>query len=137
MVQSIDRDPAYLAKIDARVEALMQKMTLEEIILQTDQYFSPDFTRVNEMGDVESIDTDKLHALLRGNSVGSIQARGMTPEQINELQRYAVERTRLGIPFLFSEEALHGLNHRFATCFPRDQRPVYGLSAADRPCGEL
>ena len=129
MVQSIDRDPAYLAKIDARVEALMQKMTLEEIILQTDQYFSPDFTRVNEMGDVESIDTDKLHALLRGNSVGSIQARGMTPEQINELQRYAVERTRLGIPFLFSEEALHGLNHRFATCFPQQ----IGLAASFEP----
>lgn len=45
---------------------------------------------------------------MHGMSVGSVQLRGCTPAVTNEIQRYAVEETRLGIPFLFSEEALHG-----------------------------
>lgn len=32
-----------------------------------------------------------------------------TAEEINTLQKYAREKTRLGIPFLFMEECLHGL----------------------------
>jgi len=115
--------------IDARVSDLLDRMTLEEMILQTDQYFSHDFTRRNRLGDVEFIDMDRLDDLLRGNSAGSIQARGMTPDQINRIQAYAVEKTRLGIPFLFSEEALHGLCHRLATAFPQQ----IGLAATFNP----
>ena len=115
--------------LHARVEALLDQMTLEEMILQTDQYFSHDFTVRNPLGDVEAVDMDKLHSLLRGSSVGSIQSRGMTPEQINQVQAYAVNKTRLGIPFLFSEEALHGLHHRDATAFPQQ----IGLAATFSP----
>ena len=115
--------------IDTRVNDLLSKMTLEEMILQTDQYFSHDFTERDSMDTVTRVDMEKLHSLLRGNSVGNIQARQMTPAQINELQRYAVERTRLGIPFAFSEEALHGLCHNTATCFPQQ----LGLAATFEP----
>ncbi len=115
--------------VDARVSDLLDRMTLEEMILQTDQYFSHDFTRRNRLDDVEYIDMEKLDSLLRGNSVGSIQMRGMTPEQVNMVQAYAVEKTRLGIPFLFSEEALHGLCHRTATAFPQQ----IGLAATYNP----
>ena len=115
--------------VDARVNDLLDRMTLEEMILQTDQYFSHDFTRRNKLDDVEFVDMDKLDSLLRGNSVGSIQMRGMTPDQVNRVQAYAVEKTRLGIPFLFSEEALHGLCHRFATAFPQQ----IGLAASFNP----
>ena len=121
------RDPSM--DIDARVNDLLDRMTLEEMILQTDQYFSHDFSRRTRLEDVEEIDLDKLDSLLRGNSAGSIQARGMTPDQINTIQRYAVEKTRLGIPFLFSEEALHGLCHRLATAFPQQ----IGLAATFDP----
>ncbi|MBR4538950.1 MAG: glycoside hydrolase family 3 C-terminal domain-containing protein [Clostridia bacterium] len=115
--------------IDARVDALLEQMTLKEMIMQTDQYFSHDFTRRNELGDVTAVDMEKLDRLLRGFCPGSIQARGMTPEQINEVQRYAIEHTRLHIPILFSEEALHGLCHRAATAFPQQ----IGLAATFRP----
>ncbi|MBQ9409464.1 MAG: beta-glucosidase, partial [Clostridia bacterium] len=115
--------------IEARISELMSRMTLSEMILQTDQYFSHDFTRRNERGDVEFVDMDKLDAMLQKNSCGSIQARGLTPEQINRIQRYAVENTRLGIPFLFSEEALHGLCHSAATVFPQQ----LGLAASFNP----
>ena len=117
---------------DRRVEELLNRMTLEEMILQTDQYYSNDFT-VRETKDgaesTVSLDMDKVDSLLKGKSAGSIQTRQMSTAQINTLQRYAVEKTRLGIPFLFSEEALHGLCHNDATVFPQQ----IGLAATFRP----
>jgi len=38
---------------------------------------------------------------------------------INEIQRWFVERTRLGIPVDFTNEGIHGLHARGATCFPQ------------------
>ena len=116
---------------DERVRDLLDRMTLEEMILQTDQYASGDFTRMESVdGKMTAVpDRDKLKAILGQNSTGSVQLREMTPEQANELQRYAVEETRLGIPFLFSEEALHGLSHREATSFPQQ----IGLAATFDP----
>lgn len=115
--------------INERVGDLLDRMTLEEMILQTDQYYGYDFTRRDENGDVEFVEMDKLDSLLQGNSVGSIQPRGMSAAQVNQVQRYAVEHTRLGIPFLFSEEALHGFFSRHATCFPQQ----IGLAATFHP----
>jgi beta-glucosidase len=40
-------------------------------------------------------------------------------EKINSIQRYFVERTRLGIPIIPFEEALHGLTAPGATVFPQ------------------
>ena len=114
--------------IDQRVSDLLDRMTLEEMILQTDQYYSHDFTIRNEWNDVVSLDMDKVDSLLHGHSVGSIQTRNMTPAQLNQLQAYAL-KSRLGIPFLFSEEALHGLCHREATAFPQQ----IGLAATFDP----
>lgn len=39
-------------------------------------------------------------------------------EFANAVQRYCVEKTRLGIPVLFHEETAHGLAVKGATCFP-------------------
>ena len=46
-------------------------------------------------------------------------------ERINAIQRYFVERTRLGIPIIPFEEALHGLARDGATAFPQ----AIGLAA--------
>lgn len=40
-------------------------------------------------------------------------------KRLNEVQRFFMERTRLGIPVLFNEEALHGLVYRDAVSFPQ------------------
>lgn len=104
---------------EQRLDDLLSRMTVEEKVMQTDQYFSHDFTQRDENEAVTAVDMERLRELLRGYSVGSLQLRGMTAAQSNLLQRYAVEETRLGIPFLFSEEALHGLLNRRATCFPQ------------------
>ncbi|MCD2423943.1 glycoside hydrolase family 3 C-terminal domain-containing protein [Niabella pedocola] len=46
-------------------------------------------------------------------------------KKINSIQRYFVEQTRLGIPLLFFDEALHGLVRSDATSFPQ----AIGLAA--------
>lgn len=105
--------------VEQRVNDLLARMTLREKIMQTDQYFSGDFTTQDENGLVTAMDMDRLDTLLGGNSAGSVQLRGMSAAQANQVQRYAVEKTRLGIPFIFSEEALHGLMTGKATSFPQ------------------
>lgn len=46
-------------------------------------------------------------------------------EKINEIQKYFVENTRLGIPIIPFDEALHGLVRDGATAFPQ----AIGLAA--------
>ena len=115
--------------IEERIDDLLGRMTLREKILQTDQYFSGDFTTQDENGQVTAMDLDRLDKLLQGYSAGSVQLRGMDAAQANTVQRYAIEKTRLGIPFLFSEEALHGLMTNRATSFPQQ----IGLAATFHP----
>lgn len=104
---------------EERTADLLSRMTLDEKIRQTDQFHINDFTMRTPEGRAEEIRWDALEKSTQGMSVGSIQLRGASPKVANQLQRYAVEKTRLGIPFLFSEEALHGFFDRYATCFPQ------------------
>jgi len=55
------------------------------------------------------------------NITGPYQKKGPREHAIfaNQLQRYIIERNRLGIPAIFHEEALHGLAARGATSFPQ------------------
>lgn len=107
------------AALEERLDDLMSRMTLEEKILQTDQFFTFDFCDKTAKGRVTKVRWEDMKSSMHGMSVGSVQLRGCTPAITNELQRYAVEETRLGIPFLFSEEALHGFFDEKATCFPQ------------------
>lgn len=115
--------------VEERLDDLISRMTLRELIAQTDQYSADGFVRRDEHGDAVAVEGEKLDAIFGGMSAGSVQPRCLNAAQINEIQRYAVERTRLGIPFLFSEEALHGLLARDATCFPQQ----IGLAATFDP----
>ena len=69
------------------ISDLMSRMTLEEKILQTDQYYSGDFTTQDENGKVTAVDMQRFDALMQHNSVGSVQLRGMTAAQANVVQR--------------------------------------------------
>lgn len=113
----------------ARTADLLSRMTLEEKILQTDQFSLPEFGNRTPEGRFDSLCWDKLIQLTGGRSVGSVQVRDASPALLNQLQRHAVEETRLGIPFLFSEEALHGFFDRAATCFPQQ----IGLAGSFQP----
>lgn len=115
--------------IETRLDDLISRMTLEELILQTDQFSADGFTLRDAIGDPIDIEEEKLEQVFRGMSVGSVQPRNLKAVHINQIQRYAVEKTRLGIPFLFSEEALHGVLARDTTCFPQQ----IGLAATFDP----
>lgn len=88
------------AQTERRINDLLQQMTLEEKIGQTNQLSS--YGSATAMADV-----------IRSGGVGSI-LNEVNPVEINEMQRIAVEESRLGIPLLIARDVIHG----FRTIFP-------------------
>jgi beta-glucosidase len=121
-------DPA-LAIAD-RVDDLLGRMTLEEKLAQLGSIW------VFEILDGAHIESGKAQARL-GSGIGQItRVAGATSFEMpvvaalaNEIQRFLVEETRLGIPAIVHEECLHGLVARDAVCFPQS----IGLAAAWDP----
>jgi beta-glucosidase len=60
--------------------------------------------------------SEKAQSLWGNLGVGGIHDINATPEQANAIQKWAIEHSRLGIPALFIEEALHGFDK--GTVFP-------------------
>lgn len=86
--------------IESRIDELLSRMTLEEKIGQMNQ--------LNSEGTFED-----LHERIKDGKVGSV-LNEVDPLKLNELQRIAVEESRLGIPILFARDIIHG----FKTIFP-------------------
>ncbi len=111
--------------VEERVRDLLERMTLEEKVRQMDQYSGVglvDRTHPvmhNCMGEGAEILWDKVEEIIGEKGVGCIHDLYGTPGVNNALQKYAMERTRLGIPILFSEEALHGLCRPGSSIFPQ------------------
>jgi beta-glucosidase len=110
-------DPA-LAVAD-RVDDLLGRMTLEEKLAQIGSIW------VFEILDGARVEPGKAHERL-GAGIGQItRVAGATSFEMpvvaalaNEIQRFLMEETRLGIPAIVHEECLHGLVARDAVCFP-------------------
>jgi len=88
--------------IGRRVAALLAEMTLDEKIGQ-----------MSQVNGGESYIHDYLAEALRAGRVGSV-LNEVDVETVNELQRIAVEESRLGIPLLIGRDVIHG----FRTIFP-------------------
>lgn len=86
-------------EIENKVEALLQKMTIEE--------------KLGQMNQLSPWDFEELAARVRKGEVGSI-LNVVNPEEINKIQKIAVEESRLGIPILVSRDVIHG----YKTIFP-------------------
>ncbi len=104
--------------IEARVADLLARMTLEEKIAQLGSAWS------FELIGTGVLDPDRARNLL-ANGIGHISrvagatnldARGAA-RLGNEIQRFLLEETRLGIPALLHEETLHGVLARGAPTF--------------------
>lgn len=109
----------YLDKnlsIEDRIDDLLSRMTLEEKVRQLDIYSGNEF--FDSSNSTES-NFDKLEETSAGVGIGCIQNRYSNAKFNNAIQKYIVENTRLGIPILFSEEALHGLIWPGCTIFPQ------------------
>jgi beta-glucosidase len=130
------KDPK--APIDARVDDLMGRMTLEEKCAQLvgiwlnketiqtpEAEFSPQKASAafpHGLGQI-SRPSDRRGASQgphAGAAPGTInRTPAETARYINAAQTWAVEQTRLGIPMLMHEEALHGYVARESTSFPQ------------------
>jgi beta-glucosidase len=112
------RDPKR--PIEERIESLLEMMTIEE---KTAQLGSAWVFQLIEDGDLVP---EKAHALLR-NGLGHVTrisgASSLTAQEAaqiaNEIQRYLLEETRLGIPAIVHEEICSGLMAKEATVFPQ------------------
>lgn len=95
--------------IDERLEYLMSLMTLKE---KTDQLRS--WTYLN----IDTWDPEKLALGHLGHITHNVDAE-QAVKRINQAQHKQIEKTRLGIPLIIFEEALHGLKTVKATSFPQ------------------
>ncbi len=92
--------------MDRFIDQLMKKMTLEEKIGQLNLPVTGEITT----GQAKSSDVAKR---IRNGEVGGLfNPKGV--ERIREVQRQAVEESRLGIPLLFGMDVIHG----YETIFP-------------------
>ncbi|MCL2406955.1 MAG: glycoside hydrolase family 3 C-terminal domain-containing protein [Defluviitaleaceae bacterium] len=65
------------------------------------------------------VNGERLAELVGDLGIGCLQSRNSTAEFNNAVQEYVMKHSRLGIPVLMSEEALHGLNRAECTIFPQ------------------
>ncbi len=93
-------------EMSAFIESLMKKMTVQEKIGQLNLTSSGDFFT----GPATASETGKN---IRDGKVGGL-INIRTVERIREMQRIAVEESRLGIPLLFGLDVIHG----YRTVFP-------------------
>ena len=92
--------------MDRFIDQLMKKMTLEEKIGQLNLPVTGEITT----GQAKSSDVAKR---IRNGEVGGLfNLKGV--KRIREVQRQAVEESRLGIPLLFGMDVIHG----YETIFP-------------------
>jgi beta-glucosidase len=97
-----------------RVKDLLNRMTLEEKAAQLDMLDAGAVLESSERASVE-----KMDKVLKNNTFGSIH--DMYPKSAaisNRIQKYVREETRLGIPPIIIEEALHGYQGAGGTTFP-------------------
>lgn len=105
--------------VETRVRDLLSRMTLEEKFWQL--FMIP--------GNLDNPADDYSHGIFglqitparrqQGQGADAASLARAHAERINAIQRYFVEKTRLGIPIIPFEEAVHGIQRDGATVFPQ------------------
>ncbi len=99
--------------IEQRVEDLLSRMSVEEKARQLDMYIGSEFTANDQLI------YNKIESVVGNIGIGSLHdLYPVHPQLANDIQKYLVENTHLGIPALMIEEALHGYQGSNGTCFP-------------------
>ena len=112
------------ATMEQYVDALMRRMTLEEKIGQLNLPSAGDITT----GQAKS--SDIAEKIRRGEVGGLFNIKGV--EKIRDVQRIAVEESRLGIPLIFGMDVIHGYETTLRPVF-RPSRRVPPVSAGPSP----
>lgn len=87
------------SSIENKVENLLSQMTIEE--------------KLGQMNQLSPSNYNDLIERVRKGEVGSV-LNFVDPEKINEMQKIAIEESRLGIPVLVARDVIHG----YKTIFP-------------------
>ena len=112
-------------QVEERVDSLLARMTLEEKILQLNQYTAGRNDNENNIGETVS----KIPA-----GIGSLIYFGDDPVLRNAIQRHAVEESRLGIPILFGFDVIHGF--RTVCPIPLAQGASWNPALTERVCAD-
>lgn len=101
--REIYKDPSQ--PVEKRVADLLNRMNLDEKILQLNQYTLGWNNNINNIGEeVKDIPAE----------IGSLIYFDSDPALRNRMQKKAVEESRLGIPIIFGYDVIHG----FRTIYP-------------------
>lgn len=87
------------AHIEKRVEDLLKRMTIEEKIMQTNQWAYGKNANENNIGESKKKVSPEI---------GSLIYRSINPVYRNEIMKKAMEESRLGIPILMGFDVIHG-----------------------------
>lgn len=100
--------PLYKDKsqpVEKRIDDLLSRMTLDEKVMQLNQFTLGRNDNANNMADpVNDIPAE----------IGSLIYFGSNPDLRNKVQKKAMEQSRLGIPIVFGYDVIHG----FRTVYP-------------------
>ena len=110
--------------IGKRIEDLITRMTLEEKVMQLNQYTLGRNDNTNNMGDpVKGIPAE----------IGSLIYFGSNANLRNAVQKKAIEQSRLGIPIIFGYDVIHG----FRTIYPISlgQACSWNPALVEKACG--
>lgn len=103
---------------EERAADLLKRMTLEEKIAQIRHIHSWD------VFDGQRLDTERMRSFVGDCCWGFVEGFPLTGESchnnMNRIQKYMVDSTRLGIPVFTVAEALHGSVHEGSTIFPQN-----------------
>jgi beta-glucosidase len=116
-----EKDPAFY-EMEQFINDLMKEMTLEEKIGQLTLYTS-------DMDHTGPFVRDQYIDEIKAGHVGAI-FNAYTAEYTYNLQKMAVEETRLGIPMLFGYDVVHG--HRTIFPMPIGETATWDLDAIEQ-----
>lgn len=107
--------------IAQRVDDLLGRMTLEEKVAQMLSLWEEKRTITDSLGHFDPTHAPEIFRLGIGRIERPSEGHNARTEAeyTNAIQRWTKEHTRLGIPVIFHEEALHGLAGTEATSFPQ------------------
>mgnify|MGYP001626341373 CR=1 FL=1 len=117
--------------VNEKIEELLSKMSLDEKIAQLGSVW------VYELFDESGELSEKKMEDLLSNGIGQITrvggSSGLPPDKSvkisNQIQKFLVEKTRLGIPAIVHEECLNGYMAKGATIFPQ----MIGIASSWNP----
>lgn len=111
------------APVERRVEDLLSRMTLEEKVLQLNQYMVGVNDNVNNIGETVGKIPAELGSVIYIHDDAALR---------NALQHYVMKESRLGIPMIFGYDVIHG----FRTIFPIPlaQAASWNPSAVEQIC---